>query len=1055
MNTDKNMSTGKISPETLAQLHEAFAAPTRQQRDFARPLGFALLESMRGNTRYMQTLRFANETQMSVVDFGREMIEAMWPQTPPSAGTNPMNAVRAHIESLTDEGERKTCAELLAKLGHLYQIAGLMQRKQVLDEAPTEKTITAFLRGDLGKNRIRPFTHAADAVKALITPKMELTFTAHPTNTNGKSGMIAQREIGLVLNRWRTDPSAPNDLALAIQHYANAPLLPERTVGQPKLSVRDEIDQMLYFMNNTYYDIDAIYHTYDQAIVQHQQTLPGDAPYRPETLRLNIGFHSWGSSGDKDGNKNVNADTTLYGLACHYHTALANYEQELSGISGLRNWHERIYHAREIADKVKRMLEVPLDDTGHVDEQTHDALKAELRSAVGSLHKKEFVAALQQYYVAEPPEKDAVLALLRHADMFGFSMGKLEYRETAIEFERILADAMPEYGEIIKPMFVKYREIAERKKERDGVDEQQTGRRAQLMREINAIEDEIETLRENIEPQRRHVLETALNDPSRYADIYQALIRNSNGKELAAYSDNDAGAITYQTRKRLELARDFPAAFENHVLAECQDTSNLLEMLLMQKSVSTPQRQLHMGIVPLFEDGDTLLKSPKILGDTLKIPAYRQHLNDIAGEYGGIVRQQIQLAHSDNSRRNGLPAARALIFRTHETLRDAIARHNRDHKDAPVALEFYEGGSVCDPYRGGGRAVSASINEYESWAQYKTTVQGGDLLALFNNPHSIYRFFNRNVTHSAARLISNDENPERQTRANDIQYKLTDALIATRDDYIELFRSGNLNQLYQALDFPEEAAAGNVSSRAGSRSNTGSVDVTGMRTIPFVEVPQHAGLNPAWIGILTLPDHLKEQGLAIDARSLHKYYTESTVFRDVIDHVLWALTPARNDMEYVQKRAGNNAMFERLSHEEAIAFELALSAYTGKSPSRHVPSPSLKGQTSFVDQLATPEGRRQLLVEAVYPHMSDLFDDQMRYTDLVRSAKSACKTGAEESSGDRMVRMLCHNAQDTHLHGYESRISDPTFVRLFCQRFKVDRPYAPQNSPSRSLIGMS
>lgn len=1004
----------------LDALKQAYDNPGREQRALARPLGFALLDAMKKSGRYR------NMDQL-----GREMIDAMWPPHGPlPTGSDPMKSIMAKLDAITDPNDRRACSEMLAKLGHVHQLAGLLQRERILSQTTTPPTADSFLTGKIGNNTIPAFTNVNNAVEALNRPKLELTFTAHPTNTNGFSGMVAQRQLVKALADWSKGPNGKQEVAAALRNYANAPLLPELKNGSPGLTVRDETKYMLYFLGNLYQDLDQVYAGYDRALTKRFKDF-----YQPTTLRLNLDFHSWGSSGDKDGNKNVNADTTLYGVASHYKYAATNFDEELKKIPGLDNWKQAINRVRKETGDITAAMEREMDGKGHLSEASYDRYAARLKEAVAPLDKKKFLADIEAAYKTAPQPE--LLALLRHVHTFGFAFGHIEYRETAEEFERIACKLVPEYAEAMAPLAALEQQVAQKKKERGTLAEGDAARSATLTTEINKLEEQFGTLHASIEKQRRDILGAVLKDPERLGALAGALSELGKGQDGKPYSDSDVGPIAYHTKKRLELARDFPDAVQNQVLAECQDASNLLEMLLLQHAVAKDGKRPVMGIVPLFEDSDTLEKSPAILKAALADPAYREHLDTVAAARGVPAAQQVQLAHSDNARRNGMPAARALIYRTHEQLRSAITEHNHKAGGKPVTLEFYEGGSLCDPYRGGGRAVSASINEYQSWGQYKTTAQGGDLLTLFNNPHAVYRFFNRNITHNAAKLI---KGPEKDRNGADRQ--VTDALIETKEGYKELFHGEEINRFLESIDFAAEARAGNVSSRATSRVGASDrVDVTNVRTISFAEGQQHAGLTPTWVGTLPLPSLFKKHGLKMNVKDLKGYYDKSPLFRDEADRFLWGLAPARTDLAYLRDRSGGHPLMERFEKEEGVAYGIALGAYTGKTPAELKKIGRVKFGRDY--DLNTAEGKRQMLVDMVYPHVADVFEDQEHFTSLIRHMKEHWKPAQDDSAST--LPYLWHNALDTHLHGYEPRISDPTYASLFCDKYKIERPFAPES----------
>lgn len=948
------------------------ATEKRQQRDLARPLGHAMVERMAQNSRYS-----------TLAPLGHEMVDALWPAN--GGGDAAMTALQAKLDAIGDHETQLRAEEILARLGHMHQLAGIALRDVELAHATTKKTAEAFLDG-FGTGR--PYTSAHNAVAALNKPRIEFTFTAHPTNTNSISGMVAQRELGRALHALLSNPDA-DAVASALDQYIAAPLLPEREGMAPGFTVSDETSVMLGYLNNLYLDLDDVYASYDRALGKEKFT----DTYQPEQLKLNLGIHSWGSSADKDGNGKVNADTTLYALAAHHQQILQRYHEALAPLLGFDDWKEKIDTARGVTSEAIRQIEAQLKDgKGYLSEDEFDSLSHTLQQAVAPLNAKQFEADLQaSYQQSQQPE---ALSLLRHVRTFGFSFGTLEYRETAEEFTRVTEALIPGY---------------------------------------DAMSEEA----------RCAALTARLENPEQcraFAAAWGQLGQEQAGK---GYDKTSAAPIAYQTRKRLELARDFPHAIDNHVLAECQDRSNLLELLLLQHATEKNGQHATLGIVPLFEDSDTLEKSPLILKEALETPAYRQHLDAVAALQGAAQpAQQIQLAHSDNARRNGLPAARGLIFQAHEQLEAALKAHNLAGNDH-VALQFYEGGSLSDSYRGGTRAVSAAINEYGLHGFSKMTVQGGDLLNYFNLPHSTYRLLMRNFTHNAARLDRvSPAGVDAPARAPGYADGIMRALIATKDEYKDdLFHTPIINRFLESVGFADEAKAGNIGSRAVARANGSSeVDVTKVRTIAFSEGFQHAGLNPSWLGSLSLPALLKENHIPTDSPTALKHsYDHVPFFKDAVDRMLFGLV--RTDMAYLEERSSNHPLMERFKQEYEAAFKLCMEAYTGKK---------LEHFTHGEPQ--TPSQQHALLIKEVYPHMADVFTDQDRYTALVRHVKgqwAGNEADGKDATESFLQRTTLHNATDTVIHGRLPLIDDPTYATLYCAKQEIQRPWV--TNPSRAL----
>ncbi|PZP84714.1 MAG: hypothetical protein DI582_07985 [Azospirillum brasilense] len=963
------------STDSLAELGALLGhggqKPTLNQRDMAQALSQALLAQWRQDPGFSP----------DVARLCDGMIDALWPTTP-EAAPDAMAQVQAQIAALADPAQQKQASNVLAQLGHMHQLAAMLVRDHTLQQAVKgnghrePSTAEAFLAGKLGRKRGKVYGSAASAVAALNKPAVELTFTGHPTNTNSLESMQAQRALGLAIDAWRSHPDATDRVAQALANYAHTPMLTYRPDGQPGFSVRDEVQHMLHFMHCTYADMPAVYDGYDRALHARFQN-----DYDPTSLRLNVKFHSWGSSGDKDGNAKVNGDTTLYALSAHYEQGLAHLLADLPHTHALKPWRMLLENAQREATQVRQRIDTAMDAGAMLDAAEFDQLSAGLKKAVSALDAPRFrTDLLGEYQQADGSVQGAFLNCLRRFDTFGFGFGQIEYRETAEEYARIVEAMVPGYA---------------------GMDE--AGRVA--------------------------TLNTLLQQPDAGRTLSRALHEAGASGHGKAYSTEDVAPIAYQTRKRLELARDFPAMFHNNVLAECNATSNMMEALTLQHAVTDAQgTRATLGIVPLFEDQQPFESAPDILVGALDQQSYRDHLMVTAKAHGSEPTQQMQSAHSDNVRRNGLLGGRELIKTNIERVRGIFREYNAEAQakgEPTIRLQQYYGGSQSDPYRGGVRSISATVNEFGLHDFTKMTFQGGDLLNYLNQPNSTFRLLMRNLTHSAAKL----ENPERPLTqsAKETDRSVARALASTRPGYIALFNDPAWDDFLSQIGFSDEAKYGNASSRVGARKAVARP--TQSRTITFSEGQQHAGITPTWVGALALPEalatHVKKARTPADLRRL---YQESPLFKDVMDRMLFGLV--RSDMPYLRARSGDHPLMDRFEQEYAVAFKLCLEAYTGKPI-----------ETFTQGKPLTPGEQHDLLINLVYPHVKDTFDDQDRYTALVRSAKQHWL--ASEAEEESTKGMLLHNGMDTVLHGRIPMIDDPTYATLHCRAQGIQRPFGP------------
>ncbi|MDE3060512.1 MAG: phosphoenolpyruvate carboxylase, partial [Pseudomonadota bacterium] len=649
------------------------------------------------------------------------LIDMAWrPSNARTAGLN-SDAFEAAITSLK-AGQREKLIEGYARLGHLYEIAGLAAREQYFQKLRENGQPLPGGPEVLVQQMPSDWT-VSRAIEAIGKPVFEMILTQHPTNTNALQSIRRQREIGIALER-----GAEKDLQKTVAAFMREPLLHQLNGKDRNFTVRDETLFVLNALGNIYDDLPRAYQEFDHAL---QAKAGGSETYNPLDLKLNIRLGSWGSSGDKDGNANVSGETTLEAIILHKKSILEKYAQSLESIlPSLPEAHQAALAAKKEvfkqgADALDTLLPsfeearkaregTPLEGKTLMAPEQFEAIATAVKNIDAPLaaHKEDFGKTLISAYNAT--KNIELLNLIRQHRLFGFNFGKIEYRETSEEYSDVVSLLVDGYGK--KPA-----------------------------------------------EQKRVTLEEMLEHP----ETIQALVRDKKalidaGAEKA-YGKNptdkdptpkDFTPIAYHSLKRMELARDFPDMVQDNVLAECKSDINLLEAKFVQMMAAKGEKKPLLGIIPLFEEPETMQSIDTIMKAAYDSKAYEQHLHEVAADTSRNqpqLTQQVQIAHSDNARRAGALAARGFIHQAHKVLRQLHKKMAGEGRDKQ--LQFFEGGSVSDAYRNGVRAISGTVDDFQIYEFAKFTFQGGDLLNYLNHPASIGRLLSRSIAHPAKRLI--------------------------------------------------------------------------------------------------------------------------------------------------------------------------------------------------------------------------------------------------------------------------------------------------------------
>lgn len=955
---------------------------------------------------------------------------------------------RRTFEKAIDGLDKEQVGQLLAsyaRMGHIYDIAALAARSNYI----------AKIRNDGNQRKIAPggveeviqknsWESVEGLVEKLNTPVFEIVMTAHPTNVNSLSSMKAQREINKALE-------GRNGKALrkAIVKYEKTPLIDytEDSNGGKRvtnLTVHDETKTALYFLGNLYEDLPRAYETYDDALAKCANEK--HSKYDPASLALNVRLGSWASAGDKDGNNNVTADCTLEAIALHTQAILARYNEDIGKTRHpeLARWKAEFDVALTkldpLVDSLSQLckdMKEPNNTSIELNER-FDKLSAELAKIRGGLDREGFESDLKLY----ARDDRMALDLLRRFRTFGFEFAKIEYRETAKEYGRVVGGLVDGYSDLSP--------------------EQKVNKLTEILQQPD-----------NVAARLRARKETEI----------------VNGGAGKPYTDSSAYPISYHTLKRMALARDFGNIIKDNVLAECgqlefprekvrkpteaetvaQGVANILEAVFLQNAVEKNGSRAVMGVVPLFEEPTTMTYIDRIMGASYNNEAYGKHIEAVQKENKmGRPTQQVMIAHSDNARRAGLQAARAYIHEAHHKVR-ALNEERKRSGDPDISIQFFEGGSVSDAYRNGVRALSASVNAFGLHDFSKFTFQGGDLLNYFNHPDSTSRLIDRQISHQVG-LVGKDSNKEWVARIVGVGHRYPDtiaidALKGTLGDYQERdFTENAMGVLLSALEYDKTVRDSNAGSRAGARGGVSQVKtsigaaavgsradkettfkpipIEKVRTIGFSKAWQGSGVVPSFIGSGTLRDELNTANRVnrsgIDSTTLQHdndlmpsdlrlLYMESPTFRDAQDRSAFAI--ALTDMDAAKriamknldidkkKDSGATIMHKQRGHEylERVqdtyrkAAELSYSSQTGKA--------------LYLDN-ATNRMIRHEMIEAL-PHLRDDIVNKSGY----RAFLLHLQAEHPEVLEDNYIGRVAQAAKDTVEHGRWLAASDPTYAR--------------------------
>ncbi len=697
--------------------------------------------------------------------------------------------------------------------------------------------------------------------------------TAHPTNINrGDYLQIVLEFAAAARELTQTETGDFTRYKRALAKVSETEMTPTTNDGLPCcFTPMAETDMEMLALENIYLNMSGPRRIFDEAL-ENRVTLRKDITDKYTAkkrldLHLNVEPLSW-VMGDKDGNPNIKSEHLLRSLILRRRNIVRLYLADIKILekqgkiflpeaSEGTSWKDVFTEAEktltEAFDEIERStkgIDIPLS------QKKFDSLMQASASAFGSKDageiSREFTKALEKTFPKRSKkQQDKLIFLIDRARSFRLNFATLGLREVAEEYTNIL-DFLLKNSEPV----LNYRNLTEKEK-------------------LNH-------------------LDKIYQEPRGLADRISSFLSEIDETDaLREYSANDPRALTYHTLKRLQLAAYNPDAVQDMVLAEFKHPSNILEALVLQKAVSiATDKDILMPVVPLFEEFDTLKNASDILWDTLKTKAFRQHLLALAGNNPGAIKLPIQIAHSDNNRRAGAPAARVGIYDVHHSiphlLQDQYTRittlFERDEagkKDIQAAdripmgnlfitPEFFEGRSQTDSTRGGERAQTSLANLYNQHTSAKETFQGIDVLAYLQLPESFNRMVSRTLSHNAARMAMKDatHQPEALRRIPEIEAAVIQAFKQTAADYKnihfeiagKLFAhplvNGDLNRDMYNRGCRTSVRGGDGKNRPNAREN--KTHHGNMRAIAFGNNFLDAGVHPAILSTHQVEKYLAE-----------------------------------------------------------------------------------------------------------------------------------------------------------------------------------------------------
>jgi phosphoenolpyruvate carboxylase len=846
------MSPGGARRGLPPALRCARAQPERSSGGYARRLMALLVDSsaaLRSEIRLLGNLlgqTLVRQQGQELLDLV-EQVRALVKRVRDSEGTPESEACRRELLQVLEGLDLPTTISLVRAFTTYFYLANVAEQTYRMDDQAMRGARHQGVLADV-IDRVLAERLPVELIQEVVDRlDVRPVFTAHPTEAARRSIRTKMIRLAEILEQ-RADPRL-SEAAMARTERQLAELIDlvwqtdELRVERP--SPIDEARTVLDYFDQIFSEVAPdLFDDLEFQIGRTGATLALDA--RP------LQFGTW-VGGDRDGNPNVTAETTIAVLEAQHQHALRELIRAVEKLGADLSASERIV---EISDELRHSLEVDAelmpavhqrfsrlsegeayrqkaayihqrllntririaDDAAHqpgLDYETSANLLDELAVMYRSL------AAARGRLIADGTLK----RLIRRVAAFGFRFATMDVREHATKHHAVLTDLYTRLGE---SNYAGLDRVARTKR----LNQELEGRRplapsvAVLTGESMRTMDTFHGIREALDRFGSNVIESYIISETRGPDdVLAAVVLAREAGLIDLYSD---------------IAR--------------------------------------IGFVPLLETIDEVRNAGTLLDELLSSPSYRS----IVTLRGDI--QEVMLGYSDSSKHGGLATSQWGLYRASRDLRDVALRHGVE-----LRLFHGRGGTVG---RGGGPTGEAIMAQ--PWGtidgRIKITEQGEVIADKYGLP--AMAAINLEVQVAATLEASLLHRKSRQPDAvlADWDRALDTVSGAAYRKYRDLIETPGLVEYFLTSTPVEELGAMNIGSRPARRPGGGddNVGLGGMRAIPWVfGWTQSRQVVPGWFGVGTGLAAARTEGFA---DLIDFMYREWSFFRAFISNVEMTLS---------------------------------------------------------------------------------------------------------------------------------------------------------------------
>ena len=680
--------------------------------------------------------------------------------------------------------------------------------------------------------------------------RIEMVFTAHPTQAQRRTVLSKLRRISDALHEMEARDLLPSEEREILQHIRSeitSLWLTNRNRTGP-FTVEDEVKTGLYYFS------DAIWHVIPQVYEGMRRALKEHYPSVTVPDRF-LTFGSW-IGGDRDGNPNVTANVTAETLRLHRGLAIEEHRPHIQNLTRALSMSEQL---SKISD--------------------------ELQTALARVnYEAEHVAYLRARYPDEPFR--LLLAILRQ-DLAEATAGDMVGR---LKGEHNRPIRLQHLEDLLTPLSIV-----------------ENGLKAGNMEDINVAD-----LRHICDQARVFGLHVGCLDIRQFSEyntaVLDELLRKLGRHEGFGELD-DAGRclvldeqlaapvpdfsslsdLSPETEETLNLFRVLSRAVTfygaeligTYIVSMTHGPADVLAPLLLaywHGLCLQPDTDVEgLSFSPLFETRDDLRDAPEVMATLFHHSYYGRHLARLNWQ------QIIMIGYSDSNKDAGYLAANWELYQAQERLAECCHKH-----DVVLSLFHGRGGTIA---RGGGPANRAILAQPPGsvGARIRITEQGEVIEERYGHP-AIARRHLEQVVHAV--LISSipdyyDTHNQPKPAWREVMDEL--AALSYRAYRALIYENPELLEYWQQATPIHEISRMRIGSRPSRR--TSSATFTSLRAIPWgFSWMQSRHVLPGWYGVGAA---LSEYGRNPDQlKLLQEMYQMWPFFKVVIDNAQVSLVKA-------------------------------------------------------------------------------------------------------------------------------------------------------------------